>query len=388
MGKFKIFFGWQNPADGQTTIALRDRDGATPGEVNYASGTILESTLTGVTRWRDIAFSEKSFIPKNQSLAMTAAYESGTGNALMLRSVDTSGGLLGLGGGRGGQLFSSNATTWYEDGDATLVYRLYGREVLRDDQTLQVTRQHLTQITVTLQRAAENRAPLRRTVRMLLGPTILTTFATTGFDTDPTTMDLNADKRADWSHSLDSFPADSINSGIWTSDGTLIFEDASLASAKVITVAARMRANDTLGPAIYGPYTVNGSDEGLPIITQLRSDGQGGQELVIYNGFSLTDDPIAVLTELRDGLIDVQLNLIPDEDYLCIEIDDRPQLAIKLERIDDPGTVGQGLWLTTTGGVADFDSIEISIGGSFETQSTEDDSAIQLNIGGIGISLF
>lgn len=376
------------PSDGTGVLSLSAYSQGQTGDA-FADAPLVESDLTGSSDWNTISFRTRSVVPKGQGLALSIGCVSGSNELMLLSKQSTSGGLLGIGASVGGYLSSSNGVDWSQDTGKTFVYRVHGRELMPEPNLLATRYEHLNTIQIRLQRVADDRSPLRRGVQMLLAPPVLDSFATTGFDVDPTGMDLDADKKADWSHSAGSFPAGSINSGVWTSDGTLIFDDDALASAKVITVAARMRASDTLGPAIYGPYTVDGSGDGLPIITQLRSDGAGGQELVVYNGFSLAEDPIATLSGLRDGLIDIKLILIPDQDYLCIEIDHQPALAIRLERVADPGTIGQVVWLTSTGGVAEFGAAEIRVGGGYSTQSVgEDDSAIQLNIGGIGISLF
>jgi len=222
-----------------------------------------------------------------------------------------------------------------------------------------------------LQSVSTDRSPLKRSVHMSLAPPKLDAFAETGFDADPTGMDLNADGSPDWTHSANSFSESSLNNGIWTADGQLIFKPDGLSAADVITVKARMRANDSLGPTIYGPYTINTDGEGLPLITQLRQDDEGGQELLIYNGFSLSD-PVFTIPDLPSGLIDVTLTLLPDENYLSVSVNHEPVVALLLERVADTGTVKQEVWFTTSGGVAEFGSISVRVGGSYRAERYED----------------
>lgn len=362
------------PDDGTARIDLVDRGSSAPGSVVYASHIIDERLLSDDAGWNNFDFTGASRVPAGTDLALTFKYLTGSNEAIEL-SVQSSGllGLLGLGGGYGGYLWSNDGQNWSLNNGKSLVYRLLGKEIVADTQQHTITRSRLTRINLSLQGLASGgRAPLKRAVRMMLAPPKLDAFAETQFDTDPTVADLDGDKTPDWSHSSGSFPAGSISGGIWTADGTLIFEPAGLSAAEVITLTARMRANDTLGPTIYGPYTINSSGEGLPVITQLRTDGQGGQELVVYNGFSRSD-PYFTIPGLPSGLVDVGLTLIPDEDYLLIEVNHQPQAALILERVTDPGTVDQAVWLSSSGGVAAFGSAYIKAGGSYTTQTRDEE---------------
>jgi hypothetical protein len=367
--RLELYAGFTSPNDGQARIALRDRSGTTPGENNYAAAVMSESKMTGAISWRQLAFSETAVVPADQDLALTAIYRAGTADVLDLRSVDVSGGLLGLGGGRGGQLFTSDGTTWSHDSDATLVYRVYGREMLTDSDQYFTKRDHYTSIKISLQGPEENRSPLIRNTRLLLSPTILGGFAETAFYNDPTKMDLNADGRADWLHSAGTFPVSSLSKGMWISDGELSFVDDALNTSKVINITARMRSNDTLGPAIHLPY-IDGTQV-IPVILQLRDNGSGGQELAIFNTLTITDE-LTVVRDLPAGLVDIGVKLIPDENYLYIEVNHQPMVAMLMERIENPGNIEQAVMFTSSGGIAEFGSIDIRLDGAYAKGSAAD----------------
>lgn len=358
-----IYAGWDNPNTGETLIQLRERTGATPGSTAYGQGILREVDMSGATYWETIPLSGTSPVAKNQDLAITIEYYAGSHDVLQVRKVLGATGFLST---------DDAGASWSASLLEGMPYRVYGREIIADRKQHTVSRMRLTRINLSLQSVASGgRSPLKRVVRMMLAPPKLDAFAETEFDVDPTRMDLNNDKTPDWSHSSGSFPAGSISGGTWTADGTLIFEPTGLSSADVITLTARMRGNDTMGPTIYGPYTINSSGDGLPVITQLRTDGQGGQELVIYNGFSLSD-PYITISDLPSGLVDIGLTLIPDEDYLLIEVNHEPKAAVILERVNDPGTVDQAVWLKSSGGVAAFGSAYIKVGGGYTTQTREE----------------
>lgn len=372
-----LMAGWRNPNDGRTLISIRDLADVTPGETTYASGIFEESVLGGASSWESVELSGGSAVSVDEPVALAATYESGTTVALELRRSNGGSGLLST---------SDGGSTWVEVPDYSLAYRLYGKELLASRTAYVVGRQHLSVIDLSLQRVAEGRSPVKRLVRLMQSPPMMTGYGQTGFDVDPTTMDLDADGATDWSHDRGDFPASSMTDGLWVADGVLSFPDKSLLSAEVIRVDARMRSNDTLGPTIYGPYTFNERNELLPVVTQLRSDGKGGQELVVYNDVGMATRRL-VLSGLPEGLIDVGLTLLPGEDLVSVEINRQPVASVQLDRVADPGTVEAAVSFGSSGGVAEFDSVRVRVGGATEAISA-DSSLIELNVDGIEINLF
>lgn len=364
--KLSLYASGKSPYTGETLVTLKDRSGASPGTTTYASQTIYESTLDWQNLWRDIDFSGASFVTSGENLGLYLSHV--TGNNVVLNILETS-------NGNGKIQSSDRGVSWELDGGKTLLYQLHGRQHLVDQRQHGVDLAHLTSVEVTLQSVGEKRSPLSRSVRMLLSPPKLSGFAETGFDSDPLPMDLNADGVADWSHNLGSVPTGSINGGCWTANGKLTYADKSLYTADVIRVTARMRSNDSLGPVIYGPYTINDSNELLPIATQLRGDGFSGQELVIYNDTTMATE-FAVISGLPDGLVDVELTLVPGEDLLSIDINHEPIVSLRPERIADPGTISPGVSFGSSGGVAEFGSIYIRVGGEDTTGGAEGSGAL------------
>ena len=371
-----IHAGWRNPSDGKTLFAIRDLSESTPGSNTYASSLFDESTLSGSNSWESLSLADGTTVPADQSTALTATYQSGTTAVLELSTSTDDDGLLAT---------SDSGTTWAEVDDKSLAYRLYGQQVLTSNTSYAITRQHLTAIDVSLQRVADERSPLQRRVRTMTAPPILTGYANSGLSVDPVGMDLNADGAADWSHSGGAPSTDSITDGIWTSDGELIYDHSSLGSAAVIRVRARMRSSDTLGPTIYGPFTFNSSNELLPVITLLRDDGAGGQELVVYNDTSMSSQHV-VFTGLPAGFVDIELTLIPAHDLVSFKVNHQNAGAVVLERIADPGAIEPSVSFGSRGIAAEFRSIDVAVGGSAAASSSGD--AVEIDLEEIGISLF
>ncbi|MEM6504546.1 MAG: prepilin-type N-terminal cleavage/methylation domain-containing protein [Planctomycetota bacterium] len=372
--------------DGETAIAIKAWDGTTPDASDYADTTLFESILLDTTPdWHTLTLSEASMVPANQDLAITAVYKAGSDDPVGLRSVDASAGLLGLGGGSGGLLSTSGGFTWSIDSDATLAYRLYGQEIRADDDTYVVTREHLTSIDITVQRVADKRSPLKRKAVLFAAPSILDGFATAGFSASPIGMDLDADTNQDWSHSSGTFSNGSLNDGVWTSDGELIYTLKDPAEEDVLRVEARMRSNDTLGPTIQIPYPIRGDKDLLPLIVQLRDNQRGGQELVVYNDSRMEAEALR-LSDLPSGLVDIALTLVPSEELLSIAVNHRPIATVELKDLDNPDTLEPSVRFGSSGGIAEFGSVEVTIGGTV-SRSSHTGGVIELNVDGIGIEL-
>lgn len=367
----------RNTTDGVVPIAIQALDGFSPVGEAHATATVQEIDLPASASWHEVPFTTTSWISAEDERAIV--FKSGEGvssRAMMYYKADST----------PYNVSSDSGASWGQGGSGSLLYRLYGYEISLGNET-NVSQDHAKAVTVALQSVSEDRSPLQRKVLLMQAPPILNGFAQADFDADPTGMDLNADGKADWSHSASSFPSDSISAGLWTCDGLLTFNEASLATAAVIQVRARMRSNDTLGPTIYGPYTFNDADELLPLATQLRSDGSGGQELVVYNDINLESEHM-VLSGLPSGLVDVELTLVPGQDVVSIKINRQTIASVALDRVADPGSIEPSVRFGSRGGVAEFGSVDVAVGGSAAEGGADDGALIEINAGGIGITLF
>lgn len=363
--------------DGAIPIAIQDLDANVPIGDDHASVTVQESDLPASVDWHSAVFTATSWLPAGEEKGIV--FKPGAGTASRARmyynALSTP-----------YHVSTDSGASWAQGPGGALLFRLYGYEITQDNETL-VSQQHAKSVSISLQSVAEDRSPLSRQVLLMQAPPILTGFAQAGFEVDPVGMDLDADGAADWSHDSGQLSSGSLNHGIWTCDGELTFDDQSVADAQVIQVRARMRSNDTQGPTIYGPYTFNGDDELLPVATQLREDGAGGQELVIYNDMNLATERM-VLTGLPDGLVDIELTLMPGQDTVSIRINRGTATSLSLDRIADPGGIEPSVRFGSSGGVAEFGSVDIAVGGSASEGGNSGGGLIELNVGGFGINLF
>jgi len=352
---------------GETSIEIQsaDESGLPTGTV-LASASMMESDLIlGGYTWHEAVFSEPAVINVGEYVCLVLRWVSDTNPAMVeydRRAESASAGFVKL-------ITSNGGVTWTQQAGESLLFEVDVAPLETTD-GYDVKTTHWTSSKITLQSAVEDRSPLSRTVRILLSPPSLEAFAEADFDANPTVMDLNADGIADWSHSAGTFPEGSNADGIWTANGQLIFAYEELSSAKVITVDARMRSNDTLGPTIYGPYTIGGGKL-LPLIAQLRADGAGGQELVLYNDTTMKT-AAAVVTGLPSGLVDIRLILLPDKETVVIQINHQTVGSVLLTRIDDPGSVAEDVRFGSSGGVAEIDSVRVRVGGDYSGNSDTD----------------
>ena len=130
-----------------------------------------------------------------------------------------------------------------------------------------------------------------------------------------------------------------------------------------------MRSNDQYGPRIYGPHTAQGTNDVVPIMTVLRDDGRGGQELVVYNDELMATEKL-VIGGLPSGLIDIGLTWLPSRQVLAIEINHAFVTAILLEAVENRGILDQGVRFDSIGGTAEFGSIEVRVGGQHQTEAS------------------
>lgn len=359
------FYGNQaGTANGVIPLTIRDISGFAPAGKTYASGTGLETGFSILAGWTSIAFSSASWVPKDQQKMIVLGAGAGSGNRAMIYYKSTSTPL---------SISYDSGGSWAAGSSGALLYRLYGYEIVRG-RSWDITRQHNTAINLTLQSTGNDRSPVSRLVQMSIAPKVLDCFAETDFDVSPTTMDLDADGRADWRYASGSIPSSSLSGGVWKSANDLSYYDEAILDAKVISVYARMRSNDKLGPTIYGPYTFKDNEDVMPIATQLRSDGAGGQELVIYNDMDMAVE-LTRVDDLPAGLLDIQLVLLPQEQVLAIKINNEWAGAVKLQKVTNPGTITPGVRFGSSGGIAEFGRVSVNAGG-VPSQSAEEDGGL------------
>lgn len=360
-------YGSSQTTTGTVQIGITDVEDDAPADQPYATATLGYDKATDAQAWHTSSFESSELLLSGEEkfISITPDIRDGKSIAFNYQSV------LGT-----PYSFSSNAgESWGVGPGGSLVHKLYGYEI----QALpgwDVSRVHTRTTTVTLQSVSDGRSPIQRTVRMLLNPPKLEAFSETGFDADPTGMDLDADGEKDWIHSAGSFPLESLSQGLWVSEGRLINTSKALLTSEVISVNARMRSNDTLGPTIFGPHITDERGQQLQLVTQLRSDGAEGQELVIYNDTAMATEH-HVVGDLPAGLIDIGLTLLPEEGYLYIEVNHQPKAAVHLDRVAGVAGDRPSIEIGSSGGVSEFGSVVIRLGGTYQQGRQEADDLLE-----------
>lgn len=243
---------------------------------------------------------------------------------------------------------------------------------------LNITRSHAGSVRVQLtsNASADGFTPACET-RFLLSPEVLTRFWHADFDTDPTLSDLDGDGMADWSSPVAGFDSSELANGVW-SIGDLCEAVPAGQFSGVVTVEARLRSSSGEGPALYGPFSANNASL-LPVVTQLRQGDASSQDLMIYNSTDLSN-PVASVTGLAQGWVDIRLILLTAEDTLTVEVNGRVQGTVQLARIDDSVT-GRTLSVRAIGDDAEIDYIRAHVGGVYnETTNNGDDIVSNLNL--------
>lgn len=273
-----------------------------------------------------------------------------------------------------------SGASWDTDADSSLLYSIWAT-LTKQDKDLKLTRNHFTTVSIALQSAAVDRSPVTRHVRFLLAPQAVTAFWDADFSADPTQMDSAGDGVADWSHSGGSLPDGSLASGVWSASG--ILQATPMNSFNTMATAdIRMKSETGEGALVYGPNRLHDPinlEDPYAFISHLRQDGEGGQELLFYNELTPTT-PIASISGLPQGWIDLRLIVLPDDNAISIHVNGQEAGALKLDRVVDDSP-SYTFALGVAGADAAFTSARVRVGGSYvglTTRSSNGGYALEL----------
>lgn len=352
--------GLSNRTDPAVQVEVHGYDADTgPGSEFYATGYLERQDVAGSMKPINLLTSQP--IPVGKDIALACYRDAGIlGRTRLAYNLDAGGGLL-----------NSNDTgkTWSSNSNYSMLHSIKAIRTKQDD-GFDLQRTHLATIQIGLQSGAIGRSPISRTVRMLQAPLVTKMFWDTDFDTDPTLADVDGDGVADWSCSGGALPDGSVAGGLWYADRLLIAEPVVSFSQQMVTADIRMRSEAGEGPLVYGPNRMD--DEGnmknpIALITQLRQDGEGGQELLFYNDVKPTT-PIARINGLPQGLIDIRLILLPNEDLVSIHVRGQEAGTLALDKISDDFPA-YTFALGAAGSDAVFGSARVRVGGTYVQMS-------------------
>lgn len=343
---------------GQLNVTINALSGDQPGDTVWASGYTSEDEISSAFRWIDATFSPGVLLDNRQPYAFVIGVEDSDSFEAHV-SYDP---ILGRPHLNRTHLNQS----WTESRSGSLLHRFYGYAYKQHPDWLIARRFH-TSARVSLQGVASDRSPLSRRIGLLLAPPVLDAFAETGFDASPIGMDLDGDGRSEWVS--DRSLQGSIEYGTWAAESLLHLNEDGISQADVITVSARLRADDDQGAVIRGPLTVNDTNQWLTLMMQLHNDDAGGQTLVIYDDLRMTDR-VYTLPNLRSGLIDIELVLLASSDVLSIKVEGEAVGTVALTRTDEDLSALPPLSVGSNGGDATFGSVRVHVGGVARPAST------------------
>ncbi|MFN3166846.1 MAG: type II secretion system protein J [Phycisphaeraceae bacterium] len=339
-------------ASAQMPVQIRDINADTPDSTVYATQTLFESDLPSSFGWASIAFSTSETIPAGQESVMVIGVGVGEGTSGSFGRDEIDGNNFVYTNDGGG--------SWQSTFSGHFLHRIYGKEVVATPR-FDVTREHVTSVSISLQSSASDRSPLTRQVTLLLAPEVLETFWDADFNAKPPPQDLNDDGVMDWIYvGGGAIPDASLVGGVWNASSSLVPIPRHLIDG-VVRVDVRLRATNGQRASVHGPYVRDGLTT-LPIVCVLQEDGGGGQELVVYND-SLETSEITTVSGLDDGWVDLHLTVLPDDDVLYLKVNDVEYGVFTLQREVFVGV--QGVWLTGSGDGALFADARVSVGGSY-----------------------
>lgn len=346
----------KSPYDGQAQVRLVDRSGNTPGSTVFGTQLFQETALPTSMGWYEVALDEAAFVARDQDTALLFEFLSGSNEVMEVgRDLSLSGGLLSS---------DNNGASWSPEGGKTLVYQVYGEQLVNDSAQYRYTRNHVTHIEVSLQSVSSERSPMARLVRAHHSPQVLTKFWMAEFDADPTGQNVNGDSVSDWGMRAGTFSDTGLSSGgRWSSNQEVVARPSGGWNG-VTTIDARVRASGTGEVSIYGPLHVNGSSQQLPCLFKLRYGDTGGQELILYRDLDGTS-PATTISNLGDEWLDLKLIAIPETDSVWVSINGEMQGGFKLSRESDEG-LPRSIWISGDSLGGSFEHVYIGFGGSVE----------------------
>lgn len=359
-GREKDRDDWEDSSLPAVVVQARDYDETIgPGETLYAQGYLEKQLFQSSMKQVTIKDSQPIIAGRDLSLVVYRD-PANTLTTKLATNLNVAGGLL---------TSNDGGTSWDISAISSMLHSIKVIPTKQDD-GFDLQRTHLATIKIGLQSGAIGRSPISRILRLLQAPAVTKMFWDTDFDTDPTLADVDGDGAADWSCSGGTLPDDSVTGGLWYADRLLIAEPVVSFSQQMVTADIRMRSESGEGPLVYGPNRLDHEGDmkdPYALITQLRQDGEGGQELLFYNDVKPTT-PIARINGLPQGLIDIRLILLPNEDLVSIHVNGQEAGTLELKKISDDFPA-YTFALGAAGSDAVFGSARVRVGGTYVQMS-------------------
>ncbi len=328
----------------------------TPTTTVLEEQTLDEGSLTDAWQSKEIAFSGVSGLSPGTGVCLVLKYD-GAGTSAKIQYDDDSldPGLLWTG---------SAGSPWTYYAAKSMQYYAYGKASIPGP-TQSLTRQYVTDVRITLQVGADADARLDTAIRALNAPEALSAVWSLDFNTDPTTLDMNADGVGDWvRRDGQPFNPATLVSGVWQADSTLDTRPLN-DFTQPITVDVRFRNTSVGGNGAV--FWINADWSGgtfAPIFAYLQLQADGTQTLSVYHKLNdSTSVRLMSVPGLSSGFVDLRLLIDPGYNTVNVKVGGTDKgtytfNAFTASNSDRFATV------LPWGSNAEFDSVRVRVGGS------------------------
>ena len=253
-----------------------------------------------------------------------------------------------------------SGNNWEYKTDKCVQHEIYGKVATATTQT--ATRQYVSGIRLTVQAGDDTAARIDTAVDLPNTPELLSAVWELDFETDPTTLDMNADASEDWQDDGTFDPA-SLVGGIWYVDSKLTTFPLN-DFAELITAAVRFRTTSVGVGALFRINADWSGDSYAPIFATLERLADSTQTLKVYQrSASLPQATLATVSGLPDDFVDVGLIIDPDLDTVSVRVNNTHAGTFQYST-SAPGIALRRAVITLDSSDAEFDSVSIRVGGN------------------------
>jgi len=316
---------------------------------------VNENTLTGTYAWTNSSFQYVAGLAPDQ------------GVCVVLRPLGTNASCQARYDNKGGtDLVTSNhaGTDWTHNGLGSLLYYLYGKAAT-PGANQSITRAYMTGVRLALRVGADTAARLDATACLPNAPEVLSAVWEAEFDTDPTTLDFNADGGGDWTRTDGQpFNTASLSQGVWHADSPLNTRPTNDFTG-LTTAELRLRNTSVGGNGAV--FSINADWSGgtfaqLYAYLQLQVDGT--QTLSVYSKRdSSTPVRLMAVTGLPADFVTLRLLIDPTPNTVNVHINGTEKGTYTYYTFAQTGS-DRFASVQASGSAADFDYVHIHVGGS------------------------
>ncbi len=327
----------------------------TPSTTVLEEQLLNENTLTGTYALTNISFQYVAGLAPDQGVCVVlrplgtnascqARYDNGSGSDLLTTS-------------NGGQ-------NWSYYSQKSLQYYLYGKAAMPGPNQ-SITRTYVTGVRLALCVGANTAARLDAGACLQNAPEVLSAVWEAEFDTNPTTLDFNADGTGDWvRRDGQPFSTASLAQGVWHADCTLDTTPIN-SFAELTTAEVRFRNTGVGGNGAV--LWINADWAGgtfAPLFAYLQLQGDGTQTLSVYSKRdSSTPVRLMAVTGLPSGFVTLRLLIAPTPNTVNVHVNGAEKGTYVYYTFAQTGS-DRFASVLASGSAADFDYVRIHVGGS------------------------